>query len=356
LSDIDAKAHLAASVGAGPDILLSAGQDPQLYPDQCLDLTELATYLGEKYGGWYDTCRQYCTLANRWLALGLAFYPYCVVYRKSMIEAAGYSDIPNSLPQFLKFCQALKARGTPVGLTLGNSTDANAWCHWLIWAHGAKLVDANNRVAINSRETLVALEYAQALYPTFVTGTLSWSDPSNNKAMLAGEISLTYNPISIYYVAKTSSDLVMKQVAGDIQHARMPIGPVGRRTEFAGFAPILIFKYTKYPNAAREYLRFMFEHEQYEPWQMAASGYVCQTLRAYESNPIWTQDSKITPFRDGGALSLYPGYSGKVGPASAECLADFVIPNMVAEVVSGQSTPQAAAARAEQRARRYYKT
>jgi multiple sugar transport system substrate-binding protein len=357
LSDIRAKAHLAASVGAGPDILVGGGDDPQLYPDQCLDLTELANYLGEKYGGWYDACRHNCTLDGRWLALGLAFYPFCVVYRESMIKAVGFGDIPQDLPGFLRLCQALKARGTPVGLTLGNAPgDANAWCHWLIWTHGATLVDENNRVTINSKQTIAALEYARALYATFIPGTLSWLDPSNNKAFLAGAISLTYNPISIYYVAKTSSDPAMKAVTADIQHAHLPIGPIGRRTEYAGFAPILIFKHTKYPNAAREYLRFLFERDQYEAWEKASSGYVCQTLRSYESNPIWTADPKITPFREGGALSLYSGYPGKVGPASAACLADFIIVNMVAEAASGQSTPKDAAARAEQRARRYYKT
>jgi multiple sugar transport system substrate-binding protein len=299
------------------------------------------------------------TTAHRgtsWVSLGIAFYPYCVEYRESMLKAAGFSEIPHDLPAFLKLCQALKSRGTPVGLPLGNAADANAWCQWLLWAHGGRLVDENNRVAINSKETIAALEYARALYPTFISGTLSWLDPSNNKAFLAGEISLTYNPISIYYVAKTSSDPAMKAVAADTQHAHMPIGPLGRRTDYAGFSSICIFKHTKYPNAACEYLRFMFEREQYERWENASFGYVCQTLRAYESNPIWTTDPKITPFRDGGALTLYAGYAGKVGPASAGCSNDFIIANMVAEVASGQSTPKDAAAKAELRARRYYKT
>src|SRR6185436_8519914 len=117
LVDIRAKAHLAASVGAGPDILVGGGDDPQLYPDQCLDVTELANYLGEKYGGWYDACGRNCRLNDRWLALGLAFYPFCVVYRESMIKTAGFGDIPRDLAGFLKLCQALQARATPVGLT-----------------------------------------------------------------------------------------------------------------------------------------------------------------------------------------------------------------------------------------------
>ncbi len=100
----------------------------------------------------------------------------------------------------------------------------------------------------------------------------------------------------------------------------------------------------------------MLEREQYEAWQQASLGFMSQTLRAYESNSIWTGDPKITPMRDGGRLTLYTGYRGKVGHASAACAAEFVIANMVAEAASGQSTPQAAAARAEQRALRYYKT
>jgi len=52
---------------------------------------------------------------------------------------------------------------------------------------------------------------------------------------------------------------------------------------------------------------------------------------------------------------LHPGYAGKEGVASAASVADFVVVNMVAEAATGQSSPQAAAARAEQRAQRYYR-
>ncbi len=55
-------------------------------------------------------------------------------------------------------------------------------------------------------------------------------------------------------------------------------------------------------------------------------------------------------------MTLHPGYAGKEGVASAACVADFIVVNMVAEAATGQLSPQAAAARAELRARRYYKT
>src|SRR5690349_14969762 len=54
LEDLTPKASMSANIGAGPDLVMGSYGQPQLYPDKCLDLTELATYLGEKYGGWYD--------------------------------------------------------------------------------------------------------------------------------------------------------------------------------------------------------------------------------------------------------------------------------------------------------------
>jgi multiple sugar transport system substrate-binding protein len=211
-------------------------------------------------------------------------------------------------------------------------------------------------VVINSRQTIAALEYARELYPTLVSGTLSWLDPSNNKAFLAGQVSLTYNGISVYYAAKNSPDPALRAIAADMQHAHFPIGPVGRPTELSPFAPAWVFDYTRYPNAAREYLRFMLERDRYEAWLKASQGYFAQTLRDYESDPIWTEDPKNTPFRDGPSMTLHPGYAGKEGVASAGAVADFVVVNMVAEAATGRLTPQAAAERAEGRARRYYKT
>ena len=147
---------------------------------------------------------------------------------------------------------------------------------------------------IDSPETIKALEYAKELYATFVPGTLSWLDPNNNKAFLDGQISLTNNGISIYYAAKNSQDPKVKEMAADIYHANMPIGPVGRPTEFQLFFNQMIFKYTKYPKAAKEFLRFMMEPEQIDPWLQAGIGYVTPPLRYYEKNPIWTVGSRST--------------------------------------------------------------
>jgi len=354
--EVRPKAAVAANVGAGPDIIIATNEDHFQYPSQLLDLTDLAEYLGQKYGGWYDVAREFGMYQGRWFALPTGAAGGALVHRKSMINAAGFDAFPQDFPGFLKLCQALKARSKPPGLALGHATgDANGWTNWVMWGFGGKLADENNRVAINSKETIAALEYAKELYQTFVPGTVSWLDPSNNKAFLAGEISLTLNGISIYYTAKTSTDAKINAIAADIQHAFLPIGPIGKRANGGLMFPAFIFKYSKYPNAAKEYLRFMMEREQFEPWQAACIGYVSHALRAYESNPIWTADPQHVFFRDVVKTMRHSGYAGKLGQASAATTADFVVVDMFAEACTGQQTPKEAAQRAETRARRHYR-
>jgi multiple sugar transport system substrate-binding protein len=354
--DVRPKAAVAANVGSGPDIIIGTFEDAHQYPEKLVDVTDLANYLGVKYGGWYDAARAYGMHGkNRWVAIPMGCAGNALVYRKSMLQAAGFDGVPKDTANYLKMAQALKAKNTPIGFALGNATgDGNCWCHWLVWSHGGKLVDERNNVVINSPETIAALEYGKQLYETFIPGTLSWLDPNNNKAFLDGQISLTANGISIYYAAKTASDPKVREMEQDIFHANFPVGPVGRPTELNLVFPMMIFKYSKYPNAAKEYLRFMMEKEQYIPWQQASIGYVTQPLRAYESSPVWN-DHKAVPYRDAMKVMIPNGYAGEMGYASAAAMADFIMVNMVAEAVSGSKTPKEAADRAKARAERYYK-
>jgi multiple sugar transport system substrate-binding protein len=70
---------------------------------------------------------------------------------------------------------------------------------------------------------------------------------------------------------------------------------------------------------------------------------------------MFVEDPKATPFRDIPERTLESGYAGTLGPGSAGAMADYVMVNMVAEAASGSVAPQAAAQRAERRARRYYR-
>jgi multiple sugar transport system substrate-binding protein len=354
--DVRPKAAVAANTGAGPDIILSTNDDANLYPEKLLDVTDLAEYLGNKYGGWYEAGQLFMRPdGKRWIGLPLGASGSLIVYRESMVKAAGFATFPKTNDEFLKLYKALKEKGTPGGMALGNATGDSTWTNWLVWSFGGKLVDKDNKVVIDSPETLKALEYGKELYASFIPGTLSWLDPNNNKAFLDGQVSITNNGISIYYAAKNSQDPKIKEMAADINHAVFPVGPVGVPTESHLFFNQMIMKYTKYPQAAQEFLRFMMERPQFDDWLKGGGGYVAHPLAAYAANEIWSSDPKHTPYRD-SVKNLRPaGYQGKLGYASAGAAADFIIPNMVAEAASGSKTPKEAAERAQKRAERYYK-
>jgi multiple sugar transport system substrate-binding protein len=206
-------------------------------------------------------------------------------------------------------------------------------------------------VAINSRETIAALEYAQELYPTFAPGTVAWTDSDNNKAFLAGELGYTNNAISIYAAARREN---LTEIADDLSFAYYPIGPVGVPTELQPMYPLFAFRHSPYPNACKALMAFLMEAPQYGSWLEASAGYFTQTLHAYDDNPVW-QDPKRRMFAEASARARSIAYAGTLGYAAANVLAEFVLVDMVAQAATGQLTPEAAAAEAERRANRYYR-
>ncbi len=354
--DVRPKAAVAANTGAGPDIILSTNDDANLYPEKLLDVTDLGDYLGKKYGGWYTAGEQFNRPdGKKWIAIPLGAAGSMMVYRESVLKSAGFDSFPKDTDGFLKMFKAVKEKGVPGGMALGNATGDGLWCNWLVWAFGGALVDKSNKVVIDSPETMKALDYGKELYASFIPGTLSWLDPSNNKAFLDGQISVTNNGISIYVAAKNSPDPKLQEMAKDIQHAAFPVGPVGVPTESHLYFNQMIMKYTKYPQAAKAFLQFMMEKDQFDPWLTGAQGYVAPPLAAYAKSAIWTADPKNLPYRD-AVKNLRPaGYAGQLGYASAGAAADFIVVNMVAEAISGAKTPKEAMERAQKRAERYYK-
>jgi len=354
--DVRPKAAVAANVGTGPDIIVGWLDDPHLYPDKLVDITDLAEYLGNKYGGWFPTARTYGTTAKgRWIGLPLGASGALLNYRVSWVKEAGFDKFPTNFDDYLKLCQALQKNGHPAGFALSHATgDSETWMHNVLWGFGGKLVDQKNQVAINSPETIRAIEYMQQLSKTFIEGVAGWSGVSNNNAFLEGKVSLTSNGISIYYAAKTSNDPAKQAVAADMDHAPMIVGPVGRPTELHLLSQAMLFKYSKFPNAAKEYLRFMWEREQYEPWQSASLGYVSHPLKAYDNNAFWNNDPKYQSFK-GVVSRMQPhGFAGGLGYASAACMADWIVVDMFASACVGGKSAKDAAAEAEKRAKRYY--
>jgi multiple sugar transport system substrate-binding protein len=353
--DVQPKASVAANTGSGLDLAWGLHTLPQLFPTKALAMNDVADYLGKKYGGWTDAAAKTCKHGNDWLGIPVATVGGYMNYRKSATDKAGFKEFPTDFPGFLEMCKALKANNTPAGFALGHATgDANGWLHWVLWGHGAYTVNEKDQVIINSPETMKALDYAKALSDTFIPGVASWNDSSNNKAFLAGDLYCTLNGISIYIAAK--DDPTKKDLAADTYHALHPVGPIGKPTELQLAVPILAFNFTKYPNAAKAFVAFMLEKEQFDNWLTASRGYLTQTLNAYESSPIWTADPKNAVFAQASKRALPASGIGSPGERAATAIADFIVVDMFANYCTGAKDAKGAVAEAERQLKRIYRS
>ncbi|HEX2554892.1 MAG TPA: ABC transporter substrate-binding protein [Microvirga sp.] len=353
--DVQPKASVAANTGAGPDLFWGLYSLPHLFPQRCVDMTDVANYLGGKYGGWVESAQQYGKSGDKWIAIPVCYSGNLINYRIAASKKAGFSEFPKTTDAFMEYAKAMKAQGTPGGFALGHASgDGNGWVHWALWSFGGNVVDKNDKVILNSPETEKALLWTKELYGHMVPGVASWNDAFNNKAFLANEIHWTNNGISIYVAA--SNDATKKDLAEDMNHAYFPVGPVGKPTELHLMYPILAMNYTKYPQACKALIAYMLEAEQFNKWISAARGYLTHCLNAYDSNPVWTEDPKRTVYRDVAKRSLTAGGLGSVGEKAATAIADFVVLDMFANVATGREDAKTAMKQAERQIQRIYRS
>lgn len=355
--DINQQTAVTANTGAGPDLIVGFGDAPHIYTDKLVEVSDIAEYLGRKYGGWMAVGEKYGKRhgTNNWIGLPFGGTAGPLVYRKSAVNEVGYQAPPSDHAGFLEMCRRLRRANKPAGFALGNAVgDGNGTASWLMWSFGASITDESGAVSINSPETIASLNYLKDLYPTFVDGgTVSWGDISNNQAYAAQTCWVTSNGVSLYFALK--NDPATRAIAEDTEHMELPRGTATSWPSAPLTLNAMVFKHSRFPNAAKALLAFLMEQPQYEPWLGANLGYWAHPLNAYKDSAVWTTDPKIAIFRDSMNNRFWNGYKGPISAASGQANAEYVTVQMYASVASGQATPEAAAREAERRARRIFR-
>jgi multiple sugar transport system substrate-binding protein len=108
LDDVQPKASVAANTGSGPDMFWGLYSLPHLFPNKCADVTDVADYLGKKYGGWVPSAVAYGKSGGKWIDIPVAYNGNVLNYRKSSMEKAGFKEFPKTTDEFLAFTKAMK--------------------------------------------------------------------------------------------------------------------------------------------------------------------------------------------------------------------------------------------------------
>src|SRR5919197_4610171 len=182
-ADLAAKIAAEVAAGAGHDIYgLTRNGEPLLYRPHMVDVTDLATQIGQQYGGWIPFAETLGQSEGSWHAVPEYFIDFPALYRKDIFDAQGLKPI-DTYDDLLKVGEFLKGIGNPIGIAINQkANDANNSWTGALWSFGGSVASADGKsVAINSPETRAMLTYAVELYnKTMTNEVLSWDATGNN--------------------------------------------------------------------------------------------------------------------------------------------------------------------------------
>jgi ABC-type glycerol-3-phosphate transport system substrate-binding protein len=341
-NDILARITSAVKSGDGPDIIMVTNNWPRLHVDSLVDVTDVSEEIGKAQGGYYDLPRVVDNIDGKWIGVPWAILGGLVTYRKSLLAEVGFGDkFPANWDDFRTAGKKLKTAGCPFGQTVGHTfNDASAWWYPYLWSWGGKEVEADGKtVVLNSRETVESVKFAVTLWTEALDeGGLAWDDTSNNRAFLAGTISATNNPASLYIEAKRKPDLYLTDkgtpLKDDILHAPIP-GGAGGRFALPGPLTDMLMGYSRNQKAAKDFLRWVHSKPVFEQWFTSQQGYTDGATKDWENDPVWKLDPVLLPFRDLPKAGRLAGFAGPPGRQAAEAQAKYIIVDMYAKAIQG---------------------
>jgi ABC-type glycerol-3-phosphate transport system substrate-binding protein len=344
--DLQYRITSAIQSGTGADITMLTG-GPQLYAESIADAGDVAEEIGKAQGGYHDLSKLAATVGNKWIGVPWAIIGGLIAYRKSWFEEIGYNTFPETWDTLLDAGKKLKAKGRPIGQTVGHSLgDAPAWWYPYLWSWGGKEVEADGKtVVLNSRETIESVKFAVGFWKdTCDDGGLAWDDTSNNRAFLSGTISATNNPGSIYIEARRKPDVHQTEKGApmwkDILHARIPKGPGGQFNLPNPFTNMLM-GYSKNQKAAKDFLRWMHSKPIFAEWFTSQQGYSNGATRDWLKDKVWEVDPVMLPFRDIPPFGRLQGYAGPLNRKAAEVATKYLITDMYAKAIQGMPAENA---------------
>src|SRR3989442_5263137 len=332
-NDLQPRATSAIQSGSGPDLFMLFNNHPHLYAASAVDISDVAEAIGQAQGGYYKLCRNNTSDGKKFMSVPWAIIGGMIAYRKSWFEEVGYSKFPETWQQYHEAGKKLKAKGHPIGQTLGHTFgDAPTFSYPYLWSWGGKEVDEKGKVVLDSKQTVESVKFMQAFWKdAHDEGGLAWDDSNNNRAFLSGTICATLNGASIYIESQRKPDSYQteqgKAMKDDIQHAPLPRGPAGPFSYHGAFSDVLL-KYSKNQAAAKQFMRWMTSKEIFEKWFVSQQGFAVGCTTFWQNHPVWTKDPVMQPFRSAVASGRMMGYAGPPSQKAAEALSKYIVVDM----------------------------
>jgi multiple sugar transport system substrate-binding protein len=327
-----------SETGSGADVTMLFLLLPFLFDEKLLDVSDIAEDIGTKQGGWYDAAKEAAVVNGKWKTIPFSNIGQLMNWRTDWFAEVGFKKFPETWDELYEAGKKLKANDHPFGFELGHGFGYNhGWLYPLLWSYGGAEVEPDGKtVVIDSDETARAVDFARKFFrDTMFEDVLGWTDPSNNKAWYAEQISCTNNAESILWLAKRD----FPEIAKVTDQAMNPIGPKGRFHIMSAVSHA-IFDFSPQKEEARAFLRWLMDEKQLGGWYASADTYYQPLLHGYDHAPMWQVEPRNIPYRDSLANAHLVGWPAPPSGHSAESVAKYVVVDMFAKACGGASTKE----------------
>ena len=334
---LPAKRAAEAQAQAGHDLVFLSHADPYLFENLLVDVGPVVDTLGKQYGGWYPFAAESAQTASGWKAVPWYWVSFPASYNMAHFRKAGFEH-PRSWDDLLKQGRALKKQGTPVGIAISHTGDANTTFWAVLWGFGGKVLEADGKTpAIVSDNTARTIEWYKELFRDAMDPeVLSWDDASNNRALIAGKCSWIHNPISAYVAALKEK----MPITDDLNHHLTPGGPGGVHNA-PGINALGIWKFSKNVELAKEFIPFLFRKENFDAFIVAGNAFNMAPLRDLADHPIWAKNPKFAMLPKEAEHAHARGWPSRPNDAVRRVENNYVLPDMVAKAINGMPTKRA---------------
>ncbi|MCX7321037.1 MAG: ABC transporter substrate-binding protein [Hyphomicrobiales bacterium] len=328
IQDMIPKTVAALDSGTPPDVAYADTYDVQAsgkwaFEGKLEDITDILTPMMDKFAP--NTVETALLMNGQTKKKGYYGFPLKqqsmhVEIWSDMLQQAGFKveDIPKDWKGYWSFwCDKVQpayrkasgSRAYGVGQPMGvESTDSLQSFYTFIDAYNVKLVDNDGKLTVDDPKVREGLIGALRDYTdTYIKGctppsSTTWKDPDNNVAFHNRSIVMTHNfTISIaakWFEDSQNQSLTPEQRAAGkkayedtIITASFPNKPDGTPIKYRSDVKTgMIFSQSKNKAGAREFVKFLLEEENLQPYVEGALGRWFPVTKAGQASPFWQAD------------------------------------------------------------------
>ena len=348
---VNARAASEVSAQQGHDLFLFLAP-PAAFEDQVIDHKEIYQECEKRYGAkpiQLAVKSTYNPKTKKYFAFSDSFVPDPINYRADLWGEIGMT--PDSWDDVRTGGKKIKDKtGIPVGIGQSAELDTAMAMRAVMFAFGASEQDENNKLVLNSKNTLEAVKFVKAMYQeTMTPEVLAWDPSSNNRAMLAGKSSLVLNAISITREAENKG----MDIGDKILLAKSAKGPVRRMGLEHVMDCYVVWKFAANKEGAKKFLIDYIGNFREGFLASEFYNFPCFWNQVPDLNKLLDGDTKGKPtgkykvLADALDWATNVGYPGYATAAIDEVFNTWVINTMFAQASTGAMSPEEAIKEAE---------